>query len=238
MCCAKYGLLGLLLSGLVGRGSCCPTEVPVQVALNVAPAAVVQGTDTAVVTATLASAYSEEARLTLKADQTPNTTTPAFSLSDTAIVIPAGQTQGSVTVTPEALPAGVASVQVVFRVSQVAAEQCSWDVDVPANPLTITAPGGGGGGGGGENNGGGGGGGTQLGGSLQVTLCPDEAVAEGVQWNVDDGPWQDSGVTITDLTAGTHTVNYNGTGIWLAPPSEEVTIVDGQTTTVDTCFDP
>ena len=59
-----------------------------------------------------------------------------------------------------------------------------------------------------------------------------EAVAAGAQWNVDGGSWQNSGATVSDLSVGSHTVNYKSVSAWSAPASEPVTINSGQTTQV------
>ncbi len=73
---------------------------------------------------------------------------------------------------------------------------------------------------------------TQQTGSLQVTLGPGGAVSAGAQWNVDGGAWQNSGGTVTGLSVGSHTVNYKSITGWTAPPSEQVTINNGQTTAI------
>ncbi len=217
MCCLpKYGLLGLLVSMMVGRGGCCPTDVPVDVTLSVTPAAITEGGEPATLTASIAAAYTEDVTLQIRGQQTPETSSPVYELSDSSIVIPAGQTEGSLTVTALALPADVESVDVVLRVSQVSVPGCEWDVDVAADPLVVGAGGG----------------------SLQVTLCPDDAIASGAQWNVDGGAWQDSGATVAGLSPGTHTVNYNTIKGWVSPPSEDVEIVEGETTQVTQCYDP
>jgi hypothetical protein len=67
-------------------------------------------------------------------------------------------------------------------------------------------------------------------GSLQVSITPQSAIAEGAQWRVDDGYWQDSGATISDLTAGDHTVFYKGVFGWTRPPDQTVTVYDSQVT--------
>ena len=67
-------------------------------------------------------------------------------------------------------------------------------------------------------------------GYLKVTLSPLEAVSSGAQWNVDGGPWQDSGITVGNLSPGIHTVNYKSIGgKWIMLPSEQATIEMGQT---------
>jgi hypothetical protein len=69
-------------------------------------------------------------------------------------------------------------------------------------------------------------------GQLTVTLGPESAVAAGAQWNVDGGAWQDSGATVSSLSAGAHAVNYKTVTGWTPPASKQVTIGGGQTATV------
>jgi hypothetical protein len=69
------------------------------------------------------------------------------------------------------------------------------------------------------------------GGSLTVTISPTGAVTAGAQWNVDGGAWQASGATVSNLTAGTHTVSFNSVTGYTAPADQTVTVTAGQTTT-------
>jgi len=71
---------------------------------------------------------------------------------------------------------------------------------------------------------------TQLFGSLQVVITPQSVIEEGAQWRVGDGHWQDSGATISDLTAGEHTVFYKGVFGWTRPPEQAVTVYGNQVT--------
>ena len=69
-------------------------------------------------------------------------------------------------------------------------------------------------------------------GSLQVTLGPSEAVSAGAQWNVDGGAWQNSGATVSSLSAGSHSVSYKSVTGWAAPSSESVQITANNTTSI------
>lgn len=60
--------------------------------------------------------------------------------------------------------------------------------------------------------------------SLKITLSPSNG-----QWRVDGGAWRNSGTTATGLAPGAHTVNYNSLANKVAPPTETVTLVAGQT---------
>ncbi len=68
-------------------------------------------------------------------------------------------------------------------------------------------------------------------GSLQVTLAPAGAVSAGAQWQVDGGAWQSSGVTVSGLAVGDHTVAFNAVSGWLTPPNQTVTIIADNTAT-------
>ena len=68
-------------------------------------------------------------------------------------------------------------------------------------------------------------------GSLQVTLYPSAAVSAGAQWQVDGGAWQSSGVIVSGLSVGSHTVAFKPISGWNTPGSQTVTISSGVTTT-------
>ncbi|MCE5333884.1 MAG: right-handed parallel beta-helix repeat-containing protein [Desulfobacteraceae bacterium] len=68
-------------------------------------------------------------------------------------------------------------------------------------------------------------------GSLKVTISPEDAVDDGAQWNVDGGAWQASGVTMTGLTAGKHTVAFKSASGWKTPANKTVTISKNKVTT-------
>ena len=67
-------------------------------------------------------------------------------------------------------------------------------------------------------------------GSLQVTILPAEAASAGAKWQVDGGAWQSGGVTVSGLTAGSHTIAYSPVNGWIAPVNQTVTVNAGQTT--------
>ena len=66
-------------------------------------------------------------------------------------------------------------------------------------------------------------------GSLVVNIQPQEAVANGGQWRVDGGPWQNSGATIPNLPEGSHTVEFRDVAGWKKPGPISVPITPGQT---------
>ncbi|WP_156955887.1 hypothetical protein [Solidesulfovibrio alcoholivorans] len=67
-------------------------------------------------------------------------------------------------------------------------------------------------------------------GSLQVSIQPQGAISAGAQWNVDNGSWQNSGTTLSNIATGTHTVYFKTTDGWTAPQNQSVTISANQTT--------
>ncbi|MFC1925707.1 Calx-beta domain-containing protein [Chloroflexota bacterium] len=73
---------------------------------------------------------------------------------------------------------------------------------------------------------------TEESGSVSVTIEPSGARDDGAQWNVDGGTWQDSGVTVSDLSVGNHTVGFKDISEWAAPSSESVYINADQTTSI------
>jgi hypothetical protein len=68
-------------------------------------------------------------------------------------------------------------------------------------------------------------------GSLQVTILPQEAIDAGAQWRVDGGTWRDNDDIETNLSLGSHTVEYKPITGWNEPNSQTVQINFGQTTT-------
>jgi len=72
-------------------------------------------------------------------------------------------------------------------------------------------------------------------GSLQCNLTPATAVTNGAQWNVDGGPWQVSGAIVSNLTIGSHVVNFKEAddsvnGGFNTPTSQNVSITNIVTT--------
>jgi thiol-disulfide isomerase/thioredoxin len=68
-------------------------------------------------------------------------------------------------------------------------------------------------------------------GSLQVTISPAGAIAAGAQWQVDGGPLQNSGATVTNLSVGNHTVSFTTTIGWTTPPNQTVYVSANSTAT-------
>jgi PKD repeat protein len=65
-------------------------------------------------------------------------------------------------------------------------------------------------------------------GSLTVTISPQGAIDGGAQWRVDGGTWQNSGTSLSNLTAGQHVIDFKNITGWTTSSSQRVTITAGQ----------
>lgn len=61
-------------------------------------------------------------------------------------------------------------------------------------------------------------------GSLQVSINPVGAVTAGAQWQVDGGTLQNSGTTVSGLSAGNHTVSFSTVSGWTTPANKGVLV--------------
>ncbi len=68
-------------------------------------------------------------------------------------------------------------------------------------------------------------------GSLTVTIEPAAAVTAGAQWQVDDGPMQNSGASITGLPVGSHTVAFKVVSGYITPASQDISVNANETAT-------
>lgn len=74
-------------------------------------------------------------------------------------------------------------------------------------------------------------------GAVTVALSPEAAVAAGAQWRrVGEANWRDALTTATNLPAGPAVIEFKATPGWRTPPSQRVTIADGQTTAVAAAY--
>jgi hypothetical protein len=69
-------------------------------------------------------------------------------------------------------------------------------------------------------------------GSLQVNVIPSGAVAAGAQWQVDGGPFQNSGATLSDLSTGSHSIAFKAVNGWATPANQTITVTLNQLTTI------
>lgn len=73
-------------------------------------------------------------------------------------------------------------------------------------------------------------GGASQPGAVSVTITPGQAATAGAQWRVDGGAWKNSGQTVSNLAAGSHTLSFKSIAGWVSPTDQAVNIVGGQTT--------
>ena len=69
-------------------------------------------------------------------------------------------------------------------------------------------------------------------GSVRATILPAAAIAAGAQWQVDDGTWQSSGATLSNLLVGEHTVSFSAATGWIPPANQTVFVISNHLTTV------
>jgi hypothetical protein len=74
------------------------------------------------------------------------------------------------------------------------------------------------------------------GGSLKITLNPDQASAAGALWRVDGGAWMKSESVVNNLSAGPHPVDFATVTGWVAPAPFSVSVTDDDTTTVSRVY--
>jgi hypothetical protein len=73
--------------------------------------------------------------------------------------------------------------------------------------------------------------GTYGGGSLQVIIDPIEAITSGARWQVDGGSNEISETTVSNLSAGNHTISFTPVFAWYTPANQTITVADGSATT-------
>jgi hypothetical protein len=74
--------------------------------------------------------------------------------------------------------------------------------------------------------------------TVNVTIQPPGAVADGALWALDGGPAQPSGFPRTAVAPGHHTVTFSHLPNWHAPAAVEVFVVGGQTTELSPAYTP
>ncbi|HOV91228.1 MAG TPA: hypothetical protein PKW07_11030 [Syntrophorhabdaceae bacterium] len=68
-------------------------------------------------------------------------------------------------------------------------------------------------------------------GLLQVTITPQSAIDAGAKWRVDNGEWQSSGATVSNLGVGQHVVDFAEIPGWGKPANQNIMIESGKTVT-------
>lgn len=69
-------------------------------------------------------------------------------------------------------------------------------------------------------------------GSVQATLLPPEAVSAGAQWRLDGGAWLSSGVILSSIPQGVHTLEFSSVPGWICPPPQDISVAQGQVATI------
>jgi hypothetical protein len=75
-------------------------------------------------------------------------------------------------------------------------------------------------------------------GSLRVAISPTAAVVAGAEWQVENGPDQPSGATVSNLSAGTYTVSFTPISGWNTPVEQTVIITTGAITVAGGLYIP
>ena len=73
-------------------------------------------------------------------------------------------------------------------------------------------------------------------GGLTVNLGPAAAVAAGAQWQVDGGPFQNSGATVSGLSEGPRLVRFKAVPGFDAPQDQSVDIVAGENASLNAAY--
>ena len=66
-------------------------------------------------------------------------------------------------------------------------------------------------------------------GYLQIVLAPTNAIAQGAQWRVNGGSWNNSGVQLS-LQAGSYSTVYQSVAGWISPSNEFISVLNNATT--------
>jgi hypothetical protein len=74
---------------------------------------------------------------------------------------------------------------------------------------------------------------NQTNGAVQVNIYPAAANNDGAQWQLDGvGSWYSSGYTIASVATGNHYVNFKSISGWTSPASQNISVLNGQTSVV------
>lgn len=64
-------------------------------------------------------------------------------------------------------------------------------------------------------------------GSVSILISPAQASSAGAGWKVDEGSWQRSGATVSNIATGPHTVTFKEIAGWIAPEPQSLVIANG-----------
>ncbi len=74
------------------------------------------------------------------------------------------------------------------------------------------------------------------GGMIVVIIGPQAIIEGGAMWRVENGPWKKSGESVSDLSAGNHTIEFQDVGDWIKPEKKNVKVEEGKTVTVNEAY--
>ena len=72
--------------------------------------------------------------------------------------------------------------------------------------------------------------------SLRINILPPAAISDGAQWSLDGGGYNNSGVTLNNLSPGPHSVLYRSIYGWTAPSNEVLVLTNGVATTLSRTY--
>lgn len=75
-------------------------------------------------------------------------------------------------------------------------------------------------------------------GTVTVSIQPAEALADGARWFVDGGAPRASGQSVTNLAAGSHTVQFSNLAAWVEPEAVDVLVIGGKEASVIAKYRP
>ncbi len=78
--------------------------------------------------------------------------------------------------------------------------------------------------------------GGRQGGTIIVIITPPVIIDGGAMWRVENGPWKKSGESVSDLSVGSHTIEFQDVGNWIKPEKKNVKIEEGKTVTINETY--
>jgi hypothetical protein len=73
-------------------------------------------------------------------------------------------------------------------------------------------------------------------GTIIIVIGTQSVANSGAMWRVENGPWKKSGESISNLPAGSHTIEFQEVSNWVRPKNQKVTIEAGKTVTVNVMY--
>lgn len=79
---------------------------------------------------------------------------------------------------------------------------------------------------------------TRQTGGVKVNIAPEIAITAGAQWQIDGGPYRNSGVTVNGLSLGAHTVSFKPLDEYTSPPDQVITVESNKVTEITGTYTP